>query len=406
MQGDDPPARLASMHVRERVLRRAAHTPAPQARPRAAELDWLRLGAVVLVLVVHSAQVFSPLESWHIASPDGSRGLALFTAFTAPWIMSLFTLLAGAAAWFSMRRMPPHTFVRTRVLRLLPPLVLGTLILVPPQLYYRRIYRGEFEGSFLQFYPRFFDGVFPDGNFSYGHLWFIAYLIVYFVAALPIFHFLRRPAGRALLALLGRACERRAAILWGALPLAIGQLLLRAHYTQTTGALIDDWATHAWLFTALLSGYAFYAEPRLLAAVDRDWRIAIGPAVLAWAVLALFVLPGDAYARLPAEPGWWYVCFWTVISIASWSWMLVILGAGRRFLGRSSRFLERWRRSAYGIYVLHQTVVVWVAFHVVDWPLGVHARFLLVAMLSLAGTLGLIAALRRAPGVRTAFGVA
>jgi glucans biosynthesis protein C len=373
---------------------------------RRAELDWLRLGAVVVVLVVHVAQIFSPFESWHIASPDRSRWLGLLTAFTAPWIMPLFTLLAGASAWFTLQRRSARSFVRSRVMRLLPPLVLGTLLLVPPQVYYRRLYRGEFDGAFLQFYPTFFNGLFPDGNFSYGHLWFIAYLFVYFLAATPLFHLLSTPAGRALLARLGHYCDRTGGFLWGAVPFAAGQLLLRARFTQSTGTLIDDWATHAWLFTALITGYALFAEPRLLAAIDRGWRLALLPALLPWAALGPFVLIGDVYVRLPSEPGLWYATFWIAFSVASWSWLVVILGMARRYLNRPSPLLERWRRSAYGIYVLHQTVVVWLAYRIVDWPLGVHTRFLLITALALAATLALVAALKRLPGVRTAFGIA
>ncbi|HEX6133503.1 MAG TPA: acyltransferase family protein [Longimicrobiales bacterium] len=388
----------------------AGSTPPARALPanaRAAEIDWLRLAAVVVVLVVHAAQIFSPFESWHIASPDRSPWLGLLTALTAPWIMPLFTLLAGAGAWFTLQRRSPAEFLRTRAIRLLPPFVLGTLILIPPQVYLRRLYRGEFDGTFLDFYPRFFEGASPDGNFSWGHLWFILYLFFYFVAATPLFRSLSHGRGRGLLARMGAAADRkRAAILWLVIPFAAGQLLLRARFTQSTGALLDDWATHAWLFTALITGYALMEEPRLMAAVDRGWRIALLPAALSLSIIGLYVMPGDAYDRLPSRPGLWYFTFWTTFSLASWSWLVVLLGAARRYLDRPTPFLERWRHSAYGIYVLHQTVIVLIAWEVVRWPLDLHLRFLIISALSLAVTLMLVAILRRLPGMRTAFGLA
>jgi glucans biosynthesis protein C len=375
-------------------------------RVRAAELDFLRITAVLLVVIVHAAQIFSPFESWHVASPDTSIWLGLFTAFTASWLLPLLTLVAGASMWYAAQGRPLGAFTRSRVLRLLPPLVAGTLILVPPQVYLRRIYRGEFDGTFVQFYPRFFDGIFPDGNFSWGHLWFLAYLIVYIVAALPLLRFLSRPEGQAVLVRLGRWSRPRGALLLAALPLVASQLLLRAPFTQVTGALVDDWATHAWLFFAFIAGYVLYAEPALLRAVDRDWRLAILPGLLSATLAAGFVLPGDAYARLPSEPGLWYVLFWSGLSFGSWAWTLVALGAVRQYLRRSSPRMTRWGRAAYGIYVLHQTVVVAVAFHVVGLPLGVHTRFAIVALLSLAGTLALVALLRQVPEAGRWFGVA
>jgi glucans biosynthesis protein C len=378
----------------------------PAAGTRAAELDWLRLGAVVLVLMVHSAQVFSPFESWHIASPDRSWALGLFTAATAPWIMALFMVLAGAGAWYSLQRRTAVQWIRARALRLVLPLVLGTLILVPPQVYYRRIYRGEFDGTYLDFYPEFFNGVFPEGNFSWGHLWFLAYLFVYFLVAVPFFSYMERDGGRRLLARMASCCRGRAGILWGVVPFAVGQLLLRWRYPQSTGTLVNDWATHAWLFTALLAGYALLAEPRLMAAVDRGWRVALVPATAVWVVLGVYVLYGEPYMRLPSEPGLWYLAFWTTFGVASWSWLVVILGAARRWLNRPTALLERWRGAAYGIYVLHQTIVVWVAYHVVGWPMDVHARFLVVTLASLAATLVLVRLLRRVPGAQAALGIA
>jgi glucans biosynthesis protein C len=377
--------------------------PVPHAR--AAELDWLRLGAVIVVLVVHAAQIFSPFESWHIESPDRSWLLGLLTAFAAPWIMPLFMLLAGAGAWYSLQRRTPLNWFRARALRLVLPLVLGTLILIPPQVYFRRIYRGEFDGTLLEFYTRFFDGVFPEGNFSYGHLWFILYLFLYFVAALPLFQLLRGSRGAAMIGRVAALCSGRMGILWLAVPIAAGQLLFRATYTQSTGTVINDWATHAWLFTALMTGYALAADPRLMDAVDRAWRATVWPAFIAWVALGVFVLQGDPYNRVPAEPGAWYVVFWSTFSFASWAWMVVILGAARAHLSRSTPFLERWRGTAYGIYVLHQTVVVAVAYYVVGWPVDVHLRFIVVAVASLALTVLLIGLLKRVPGTRAAFGI-
>jgi hypothetical protein len=37
--------------------------------------------------------------------------------------------------------------------------------------------------------------VYPEGNFSYHHLWFLAYLLVYSFLALPLFAALRTERG-------------------------------------------------------------------------------------------------------------------------------------------------------------------------------------------------------------------
>jgi glucans biosynthesis protein C len=373
---------------------------------RLPEIDWLRVGAIFLVFLIHVAQIFSPIESWHIDSPDDSWLLGHFTIFLGPWILPLFMLVAGAAAWFTRQKRSDAVYLRARAARLLVPLVAGTFLLVPPQLYFRRLYRGEFEGSFLEFYPRFFDGLFPQGNFSYGHLWFIAYLFVYMVAALPLFRALDRQGGRRFLARVASGMERPGGVFLPALLFSGGQLLLRGRYTQTTGALVGDWATHAWLFSAFLVGYALLAEPRILRVIEARWRQALVPGIVLWVAFALWASAGEVYTRFPGDwgtPG--YLGFWLTFGLLSWSWLAVAVGAARRYLTRETAFLRWARPLVYPFYIFHQTVIVAVAYVLVAWPVGVHLRFLLIAGISLLVILLAMEVTRRIPGLRVLVGL-
>ena len=77
-------------------------------------------------------------------------------------------------------------------------------VVIVPQVYVERISVGmpdrlsprDFDGSYLAFYPHYFEGVYPQGNFSWHHLWFLAYLLVFSLAALPLFLYLRAEPGR------------------------------------------------------------------------------------------------------------------------------------------------------------------------------------------------------------------
>lgn len=371
-----------------------------------AEIDWLRVGAIFLVFLVHVAQIFSPIEDWHVSSPDTSWWLAHVTIFLGPWIMPLFMLLAGASTWFSRQRQGDWEYLRVRAGRLFVPLVAGTFLLIPPQVYLRRRYRGEFEGSYLEFFPRFFDGVFPDGNFSYGHLWFLAYLFAYMVVAIPIFRTLEESSGRRLLARMAGWMERPGGIFLPAVLLVGGQLLLRNRFTQTTGALIGDWATHAWLFTVYILGYALLAEGRLMRVLERQWPSALVPGILLSGGVAVWASAGDVYARLPGDwttPG--YFVFWTAFGLLSWSWLAVVLGAARRTLTPETAFLRWVNPRVYPFYIVHQTVIVVVAYYLVHLPVGVHLRFLIIGGGSLAGILAIIEVTRGLPGLRALVGL-
>jgi glucans biosynthesis protein C len=371
---------------------------------RLPEIDWLRVLAVFLVFLVHSAQIFSPIEDWHVNSPESSELLGQFTIFLGPWIMPLFMLMAGASAWFARRSRSDLEYLKVRVLRLLVPLVAGSLLVVPPQVYYRRLYRREFEGTYLDFYPRFFDGFFPEGNLSWGHLWFIAYLFVYMLAGLVAFRALDRDGGR-LVELLTRWVSRPGGVLLPGVVTALLHVPLRVPFTQTTGALVGDWATHAWLFPSFLLGYVFMADARLMTAVDRQWK-GVLPLALALSVgLAIWSWPGEVYQRFPGEVSWWHAGFWTGFTLCSWGWLVVFLGAARVHLLREGPVLRWAVPLVYPFYILHQTVIVIVGFYLVGLPLGVHTRFLLITLVSFAGTLLALEAVRRIPFVRDLFGL-
>jgi len=369
------------------------------------DVDWLRVLAILLVFVTHSAQVFSPIDDWHIQNPELSWSLGQFTVFMSPWLMPLFMFLAGQSAWFALRRRDSRRFLRERTFKLLIPLVAGTFLVVPPQLYLRRLSRGEFEGNFLEFYPHFFNGIFPEGNFSYGHLWFLAYLFSYALLGLPFLHLLKRPRGRRFLHALSKVADWPGGILWLFLPLAGGQILLRPHFPQTTGAVVGDWATHFWFFPIYLLGFAVMLEPRLGRAMDRDWRTALFPGALTSLGLWVFAWPGEVYERIPVDPSLWHVIFWTGFMLASWSWIVFFVGAARAYLSFSSSFLRYWGDRVYPFYVFHQTVIVIVAYWVVQGPGGAGIKFLLILLGSLAGTLLILEFLGRIPHVRGLFGL-
>jgi fucose 4-O-acetylase-like acetyltransferase len=191
---------------------RASLTPNAALRRRP-EIDILRVVAMLVVLVVHSAEPFNPWDDWHVRSPERSRWLGELVLFLAPWVMPLFMLLAGASAWHSLGRRSARAYVHERVTRVLLPLAAGILILVPPQMYIDRRERGLFDGSLLEFYPHFFDGLYPNGNFGWLHLWFLGLLALFALITLPLFRWLRTAAGRRVTSRLATVSALPAAIM-------------------------------------------------------------------------------------------------------------------------------------------------------------------------------------------------
>ena len=361
-------------------------------------VDQLRLFAVTAVFLIHVCEVFSPFDDWHITNVERSRLAGEITVVAAPWLMPLFMLLAGVSAWYSLQRRSNSSYVRERVARVFIPLVVGILVLVPPQVYLERRLHGQFQGSFFSFLPHFFDGIYPTGNFSWHHLWFLGHLFFYSVVALPLFRYLQRPTGRKLLRRMASLCSGKAGLLWLALPLILERQILWGLFPERH-MLTSDWSNHALLFVAFVYGFVLAGEPMLGAAIDKQW-----PSALMLALASSVLLIASTWVRqLPwhAPPPYTfaYLTFWTLYAVAAWTWMVAMLGVGRRWLTHDSALLRYGRDFGYGWYLVHQTVIVGVAFIVVQSRAPIAIKFAEVLLVSLAGTLVSAELLQRLPGI-------
>ena len=160
------------------------------------DLDWLRVIAFVLLISLPLGMAWSGW-GWHINSPESLPWLTEAMRFTNRWRIPLISIVSGGAIVLALGQRPPGVFVRDRVRRLLLPLVFGILVIVPPQVYIERHASGQFAGSFLEWLPQAYVGIYPSGNLSWNHLWFVGYVLILTFVLLPIYLWARTPNGQA-----------------------------------------------------------------------------------------------------------------------------------------------------------------------------------------------------------------
>jgi len=391
------------------------------------ELDLLRALVVVGLVFFHTAVIFAAGEFPIKAGPE-NRAATVLLAFGAVWGMPLLFLISGMGAWYSLRSRSPAAFARERLRRLGVPLVFGLLTLIPLQVYLSLRHAGD-TSSYADFYVRFWDvrpslgfpfviTAGPDaGLFETGHLWFLVCLLGFSLVLLPCLLVLQAGPGVRLVQRLGLQLARPGAILLPALPLAAVEVGLGSDVGH--GA----W-NHGSYALFLVYGYLAAAEPGIAEAFQRQWRPAAALGLL------LFLAAGVAYAVADAgvdpftdlDP--LAMSFRLLKSIDGWLWVVAILGAARAHLHRRQRVTvttapdqsERAgmlrRVGAYAndavlpFYVLHETVIVAVAYVVLAWPISGGTQYLLIALLSLAATLLLYdLGVRRNPVTRFLFGL-
>jgi glucans biosynthesis protein C len=365
------------------------------------DLDWLRVLAFMLLVPFHTGMFFVTW-GWHVKNPqltDGGLEVAMF--FVSQWRLALLFFVSGAGVWFALRRRTPGEFARERLRRLLVPVAFGMLVVVPPQVYYERLSQGAGYGSYLEFLPHAFAGVYPEGNLSWHHLWFVVYLLVFSLVALPVLLGLRALHGHAVM---GRVVERLArpgGLLLIAAPIVLGEVLLRPVWPSTHN-LVADWANFTSYLLVFLAGFLLCSHDRLWRAMQEQRRgyLLLGT-LLSMAIIGVWQAghaPGGGYA--PAEVGWRVARV-----LSAWSWVLALAGYARQYLNVRSRAVELANEAVYPFYILHQTVTVALAYHVGPWEIGIAPKFLILCI----GTYGVTAALylliRSNPATRFVFGM-
>ena len=142
---------------------------------------------------------------WHVKSVTVYVSVQAWTLFLIGWLMPLIFVVSGASLFYAVGKGGVAGFIRDKVLRLLVPLVVGVFTHAALAVYLERSSHRQFSGSFFDFYPHYFDGMYGfGGNFAWMglHLWYLLVLFVFSLLFLPLFYLLKGPA-RSLVGKLG-----------------------------------------------------------------------------------------------------------------------------------------------------------------------------------------------------------
>jgi glucans biosynthesis protein C len=151
-----------------------------------------------------------------------------------------------------------------------------------------------------------------------------------------------------------------------------GALFLLILPLAVTDGLLPDLGGKNPIFFLLLFiyGYLLVASEDLQQAVDRYRWWALGLATLMSAITLIAVALDLQPARLSTMD----IVLFLARVFAAWCWTIALLGLGRRYLTASGPLLRYAREASYPIYILHQTVIVAIAFVVVGWQMGIAVK--------------------------------
>jgi glucan biosynthesis protein C len=341
---------------------------------RQAYLDWLRLLAILGVLFFHSAMPYAAEWTWHLRNKETSNLLLEFNFWLSRFRMPLLFFISGTVTWFMLQKRSSKAFIGLRFRRLFIPLLAGILIIVPPQVYLERVSQG-FTGSYLDFYPSIFRfESYPNGNFSWHHLWFIAYLFVYDVLFAPAFSWMVRNHQRpGLVKLFNRLSSGRMIYL-----LAVPGVLLYTFFAwdyPATNDLIHDYCYFFYWLFFLLTGFICICYPALMNSLERNRRLS-----LAFGFASIIFIN---YFRWNSLEDAIQTKFYTAIYPSmAYCWVFALVGYGKRYLNRPHPSLNYLNQLVYPFYILHQTIIVILTFYVIQTTDTILFKYLFTVLLT------------------------
>jgi len=271
-----------------------------------------------------------------------NRLLSTLIVLVNPWFMPLLFVLAGMSARYSLERRTWREFVGQRIHKLLIPFIGGMLLLVPFQSLFARKFFDHYTGSLWEHWVYFFTHVTDlsgyDGGFTPGYLWFILFLFLISLFSVVLFHFL--PYGKAA----GRL-EKLPVL--GVVFLFVPVWLM--YYLGNFGgfSIGKDLA----LF---LAGYYVLSDDVVIGKLDNCWKWLAGLWVIGSGVSVVLYYRVSYYGDL-----------W--VNFVGWVSILALLAVGKKFFYKNTGFTEYFNRASYPVYILHQSILVALAYYVVEF---------------------------------------
>jgi hypothetical protein len=347
-------------------------------------IDWLRIIAVALLVPFHTGMMFT-FWGFHIKNDTSSLIIHLQNAFMNTWHMPLFFFLSGASVWFALRFRRAREYIKERQLRLMVPLTFGILVIIPPQVYIERLFRFQFQGSFFQFYPHIFNGIYPTGNLSWHHLWFLFYLFLYSLLALPLFLHLRSNNGHIIHKKISDFFSKPLTVYLLVIPFIIVQIAVGRSWPNGDQNLIGDLDNFFLHMLVFIYGYFFCFNTNFWKTVQNNLWINIIGGVICFS-LGVYIYETSAEGYLESHPisGAGMLALHGVVF---WFWLLTILGLGKIFLNFSNRLLKYATEAALPFYIIHQTIIIIIGFFIIRSPIGIFPKYFTIMMSSFICTL-------------------
>ena len=336
--------------------------------------DAMRSVLMMLGVVFHSAQVYNPDANWLISSPQGLEIASYIASVLHSFRMPAFFAVAGFFCAVTLGRQDELQYVRTRMQRLLFPMISTALTLNVLQTYLLNRHRPNAVSVA--------DFALNGGWVS--HLWFLINLILYFLLAAAFVYAYRRMGSVWAVSLLKRI---------GQIPFWVALLLLPGFWLFARAIGKAGVPIHANFFGFIHVSSLIYYLPYFLFGVAlrlsdeiREKMESLSPLIpIAIAGICVFLLESIEFngglTGLALVTG--------LTELIQWCGVMLCFHFFRTFFSKPNRTWYYLSDASYTVYLFHHVLVV--GFGILFMRVGIPPliEMLAIIMIVLAITLSI-----------------
>jgi hypothetical protein len=373
----------------------------PQAKARNASLDRTRT-FLTLVVLLHHAVI--PYTHFGHTDPKSWIGFDMIVLATDSFFMAMFFFLSGLFVWPGLARKGPLSYLRDRLLRLGLPFAICALTIIPLA-YYAISLRQNPDVSFVAFWWK----TVTVGPWPSGPIWFLWVLFTFDLIACFLYWLSPRlldPINR----LSRRARERPADLFLVMLAVtAVVYVPRRIYWGPGSWFEFGPFSVQQGRFL-LYATYFFFGAGIGLAKLDRgllsaDGRLAksswgwivwaLVPYCLMW---VLIYIKRGILGNPVRLPDWYEGAYGLCFATFSVAIMFVILTYFLRFKQSGWSILDPMQSDAYGMFLVHYPIVLWLQYWLFDFDIPAIVKALTAFVLTVVLSWAVTGALRKIPG--------
>lgn len=338
-------------------------------------IDWLRIIAFGVLIITNCAEVFAG-QHWWIANTETNQTIADIIVFFRQWRMPLLFIISGLAVSIILRKKNILEFIDDRCMRIVVPLISGMLLVIPPMIFFIWKAKGA-TIPLLDFYLTLFEFKwFPAGSFHWMHLWYLAFVFIFSMAVLPLIKLSKHEKVKPVIYEISLFISR---------PAVLFSSVLLFHFPYFISDIFipnTDLSSLIYYFPYFFFGVLFFTNKPINEAIVQNRNTALIGGIIFSSILYWFVWLqnepptspfGSSLETLFQGP----VRLW-LLSLNQWFWVIAIAGYAPHYLTSGSKFLSYANRLVYPFYILHQTVIIIIAYYLVPLEASILIKFCLL----------------------------